>query len=206
MSVLKWQKARRAQILQVRADLVEHSFVTDLRFDMAAYPQEIVELSAINWTRVYIAVMAARMLSSHEETRVLDVGSGCGKFCIVSALTCPGIFTGIEIREDLHDVAVKAAEELDAANARFRLGDMGELDWSLFDAFYFYNPFYGSLVKADEIEFLRQTMIVQEKLRERPRGTKVVTHHGFGADMPEEYDRKERHLVGTGILELWVKR
>jgi predicted RNA methylase len=204
---LKWQKARQAQARQVRAELMDHSFVTDPRFDTAAYPPEIVELSAINWTRVFIAVMAARMLATSESTRVLDVGSGCGKFCIVAALTCPGQFTGIEIREDLHAAAVKAAEDLQADNAHFLLGDMADLDWSDYDSYYFYNPFYGKLVQASGgAEFLRQTQIVQERLRSRPRGTRVVTHHGFGGDMPAEYERSERHLVGAGILELWIRR
>ena len=207
LSALKWQKARQEQTRQVRADLVDHSFVTDLRFDTAVYPPEIVELSAVNWTRVFIAVMAARMLSSTDATQVLDVGSGCGKFCIAAALTCPGQFTGIEIREDLHNVALKAAEEMGADNAHFICGDMADLDWSEYDAYYMYNPFYGQLVQASGgEEFLRQTQIVRERLKSRPRGTRVVTHHGFGGDMPAEYERSERHLVGAGILELWIRR
>lgn len=207
LSALKWQKARLEQARQVRADLMDHSFVTDLRFDTAVYPPEIVELSAVNWTRVFIAVMAARMLSTADTTRVLDVGSGCGKFCIVAALTCPGQFTGIEIRGDLHEAALKAAEHMEAENAHFIHGDMADIDWSDYDAYYLYNPFYGQLVRASGgVEFLRQTQIVREKLKSRPRGTRVVTHHGFGGDMPAEYERSERHLVGAGILELWIRR
>lgn len=204
-SVLKWQKARRAQANGVRADLVEHSFVTDLRFDMAVYPPEIVELSAIHWTRVYIAAMAARMLVQDASTSVLDVGSGCGKFCIVGALTTPGRFAGIEIRPDLHELAKSAAETLDA-NVNFLNGDMADLDWSAFNAFFFYNPFYDALNRSESgLDFLRQVETVKERLRKCRKGTRVVTHHGFGGDMPGDYKQVERHLVSAAILELWVK-
>lgn len=202
---LKWQNARRAQAREVRADLIEHSFVTDLRFDMAVYPPEIVELSAVHWTRVYIAAMAARMLVQDESARVLDVGSGCGKFCIVGALTTPGQFTGVELRRDLHELAVGAAQILEA-DVTFENRDMEAMDWSLFNAFYFYNPFYDALNRSEDgLDFLRQVETVKERLRKCRKGTRVVTHHGFGGDMPGDYKRVERHLVSAAILELWVK-
>ena len=45
----------------------------------------------MHWTPVHVARRAAQFLVTGPETRVLDVGSGPGKFCLVGALATQGI-------------------------------------------------------------------------------------------------------------------
>jgi hypothetical protein len=91
---------------------------------------------------------------------------------------------------------------------------MAELDWSFFDGFYLFNPFYEHKVKSIRIdttlsysqeEFIRYVEIVRSKLKLARVGTKVVTYHGFGGDMPLGYQCMKKEPIGTSYLELWVK-
>ena len=209
MRILNWKRNRAERIQQIKYNFEESRFVTDFGFDFTVFPDEIAALSETHWTRVFVAMMAIRMLAPDPETRILDVGSGCGKFCLVGAMSSPGKFTGIEIREDLYEIAQAARSEFQIENVQFIHGDMADLDWCRFDAFYFYNPFIESPGRdrpANALEeFFRCTEIVRAKLRDCPVGTKVVTHHGFGGEMPRFYKCIETHAVGGATLDLWIK-
>ena len=76
------------------------------------------------------------------------MGSGCGKFYSVTALTSSGQITGVEQRPELVDIAKKAAGELNIENVVFIHNNMTELDWAYFDGFYLFNPFYEHQVKS----------------------------------------------------------
>jgi predicted RNA methylase len=186
--------------------------VSDFQFDQV-YSAEIRNLSRIHWTPVEVAIRAAELLVADENTRVLDVGAGSGKFCIVGALSSPGQFVGVEQRPQLVDFARKAAEELGADRASFVVGNMVDLDWSLFDAFYLFNPFYENQVKEIRIDdtvshaqdkFSKYVEAVRTKLKEAKPGTKVATYHGFGGDLPFGYRLLAKEPAGTSYLEVWV--
>jgi tRNA G46 methylase TrmB len=82
------------------------------------------------------------MLAPEPGMSVLDVGAGAGKFCITAALAMPNAqFVGIEWRPHLVRFATRLAREWSLSNVRFVHGDALALDWSLYDAFYLYNPF-----------------------------------------------------------------
>ena len=78
--------------------------LTDLEFDRV-YPSWVRRLSDMHWTPVEVARRAAALLAVDPTTRVLDVGSGVGKFCLIGALTTRATFVGIEQRENLVTVA-----------------------------------------------------------------------------------------------------
>jgi len=82
--------------------------ITDSDFD-DVYPSPIRRVSASFWTPVSVAARAARLLVRDASTRVLDIGSGAGKFCIVGAAVTGASFTGIEHRGHLVEVARVAA-------------------------------------------------------------------------------------------------
>ena len=164
----------------------------DFRFDQV-FPAEIRKISETHWTPVEVAIRATELLVKDSRTRVLDVGSGCGKFCAIGALVSPGWFTGVEERLHLAEIARKASETLGATQASFIHGNMMDLDWSDFDSFYLFNPFYEHKMKSIRIDttishsqqkFDRYVEIVRAKLRGTRTGTRVVTYHGFGGDMP----------------------
>jgi ubiquinone/menaquinone biosynthesis C-methylase UbiE len=58
--------------------------VADEEFD-AVYPDFIRDLSAIHFTPVNVTKAATRFLVRKANAKVLDVGSGAGKFCLIGA-------------------------------------------------------------------------------------------------------------------------
>jgi predicted RNA methylase len=187
--------------------------VTDFRFDQV-YPSSIRQLSATHWTPIEVAIRAAELLTRNENTKILDVGAGCGKFCTAGALSTRGNFIGVEQRPHLVEVARMAAQELEVSNVSFIHGNMVDLDWSQFDAFYLFNPFYENKMKTIRIDnsvsfgldrFSRYVEVVRAKLNAMRVGTQVVTYHGFGGDIPTGFHLALKEEIGSSELEMWVK-
>jgi hypothetical protein len=167
-----------------------------------------------HWTPVRAAYLAAHWLVERPGARILDVGSGIGKFCWVGALTTRGVFTGIEQRAHLVEVARKAARRLGVRRCRFIHGNMIDVDWSVYDGYYLYNPFaeqlegFGLLDRTLEISdarFREYVRFVRRRLREARKATRLVTYHGYGEPPPRGWTQLERDWVRGGPLELWVK-
>ena len=115
--------------------------VTDELFDRL-YDPEIRAISAVHWTPAAVAVGMARLLAPDRSSIVLDIGSGVGKFCVLGALATEGVFVGIEQRLHLVTIARKLAGTLGIERASFVHGNVLDLDWSRFTAFYLFNPFW----------------------------------------------------------------
>jgi SAM-dependent methyltransferase len=173
--------------------------------------------SALHFTPVKVARRAAQLLAPAPGMRVLDVGSGSGKFCVVAAREAPTCtFVGVEIRSHLVKRARKLAARALTANAVFIEGDAMELDWSAYDAFYFYNPFAEHLhakdlvldgtLAVDPSRFDTYVTAVHERLSSTRIGVRVVTYHSLGAAAPACYDLVESHAIGTDRLDLWIKQ
>jgi predicted RNA methylase len=188
--------------------------VPDVVFDRI-YPPRVREVSSQHWTPIAVARRAAELLVRDASTHVLDIGAGAGKFCLVGALTSPARFTGIEQRGPLVYLARAVAREYGVSRARYLHGDMRALDWQQFDAFYLFNPFaenqslprdhIDDAVELSPERYERDVLFVAEQLALAPVGTRVVTYHGFGAEMPVGYQRRVHEPVGSGALELWVR-
>lgn len=146
---------------------------------------------------------------------MLDVGAGVGKLCVLASLAGEGQYVGIEQREDLVDQARTLASSL-RSTAEFLAGDALSIEWSGFDALYFYNPFDevrfpassridGSLRTGPE-EFQRLVAETQARLEALQPGTRVVTFHGIGGPMPACYSLIHAERIADGELELWTRR
>jgi SAM-dependent methyltransferase len=206
--------------LSLRLDNIPYAFrvgisVHDRDFD-AVYPFPVRAVSRTFWTPVRVAQRAAELLVRDEGSLVLDVGSGPGKFCIIGALTTRARFTGLEHRPHLVSVARAAAERLGAARTTsFVQGNLGEIEWERFDAFYFFNPFAENVlrrhdrlddsVELSEERFRRDVREVYWGLERARPGTRVVTYHGFGRELPPSYRSHGREGAGSDVLELWVR-
>ncbi len=201
------------RLARLRRSLEEGELVANRDFD-ALYPPRVRALSSIFWTPVRVALRAAELLAPAPGAHVLDVGSGVGKFCIVAAASTRAVVTGIEHREHLVRVARAAAARLQV-DARFVHGDIEAVQWHRFDAFYFYNPFYENVdcmgaridaaVELSQRRFLVDVQIALEALTHAPDGTRVVTYHGLGADLPASYRLASSECAGTDSLKLWIK-
>jgi hypothetical protein len=193
--------------------LRRYRHVSDDDWDLV-YPWKYAELSRVHWSPISVARRAAALLSRGSNTRILDVGSGVGKFCAVASLSSPGIFCGVERWGDLVDVARATARRAQLSSTRFIHARVEDVDWMNFDGFYFYNPFaelrFTERGDADDescesTEYERLVTFTQEALARARPGTRVVTYHGFGGKMPRSYRLVIKEPMATDFFEFWVK-
>lgn len=186
--------------------------IEDEKFDLI-YPRQIRELSLTFWTPVAVAAEAAKLLVMAPSIRVLDVGCGPGKFCLVATSLTDGRFTGIEHRSDLVAAGRQAAADLGITNVGFVQGNVLDFAFADYDAFYLFNPFEENLLDGHKIDrlvplspelFKRYTNHVSAQLGARPIGTRVVTYMGYADDIPACYSCEEA-LFGDD-LKLWIKQ
>jgi SAM-dependent methyltransferase len=185
--------------------------VEDEHFDMI-YPPDIRELSRCHWTPVAVARKAAKFLVREPGTRVLDIGCGPGKFCIVGALTSAGHFTGVEQRLRLAKLAETTVQREKIPNAEIIHTNITEIDFSAYDSFYLFNPFEENFFAAGPIDstvrfsdrlYERYTRHVATQLARAPLGTRLVTYYGFCEEVPIGYECEEYSLCDA--LKLWRK-
>jgi len=179
-------------------------------------PRRMRAKAPVYFTPVEVARVAARLLAPRRGMRVLDVGSGAGKFSIVAAHMVPGsTFFGVEHRSHLVDVANDLAARARVTNVHFIHADAMAIDWTPYDAFYLFNPFaeflherslaFDGTVDLEPTRFHTCVADTRQRLSAAPLGTRVVTYHGFGAPIPLGYDIVETHPSGSDHLDLLVK-
>lgn len=181
----------------------------DLLFSVSAKSHSIV-----HWTPIKIAKQAAEWLAPSSGIKVLDVGSGVGKFCILGAYFTKSHFAGVEHRPQLVNQAKKAAKKANITNVQFLLADMASVDFSQFDSFYFFNPFYENLfpdiaidnaIELSDQKYHSYLKQVYNKLDQLKVGTRVATYCANDAKIPPSYE-----LVFStpekNSLRFWIKR
>jgi len=197
--------------LAIRDALARRAPVSDAELDQV-FPEELRERSDLQWTPVAIALRAAELLAPSPDLRVLDVGAGVGKVCLVGAIVTGAMWWGVEQDAALVAAANHAAWALDiAGRTRFVHGDGSRLLWDEFDGFYFYNPFTTLMLAPHASPFVRYATIqstlrrIEQQLASTRIGTRVVTYHGFGGKLPEGYTLISREPAGGDALDLWIR-
>ena len=212
---LRPREERSIQLKKISDNFRHKRPVSDYEMDYI-FPPDIAKKSHPHWTPAGVASRALELLNTTEESNVLDIGSGCGKFCIIAGLSSKGHFTGVEQRKNLVEVADQVTKELQIKNVSFIHGNMLDLDWTVYNCLYFFNPFYEHVMSDphywidDTLPINKKTFdnyvkSVQLKLKSVKVGTKVVTYHGFGGKFPFGYLRLIKEEAYTGNLELWIK-
>lgn len=191
---------------------IEKWFASDKNFDQL-YPLTIRTHSRKHWTPLLIAKMAADFLATESNTRVLDIGSGVGKFCLAAAYYKPkAFFYGVEQRKYLIQYADSAKEILDPENVLFIPGNFTQLDFRQYDHFYFYNSFYENLSGTEKIDnsieysgelFNYYNRYLYKQLEQKPAGTKLVTFHSLEDEIPRDYH--EVNAAIDNLLKFWIK-
>ncbi|MFA6084074.1 methyltransferase domain-containing protein [Mucilaginibacter sp.] len=187
-------------------------FRKDAAFD-ELYPEHIRELSQMHWTPIDIARKASDFLAV-PNARVLDIGSGVGKFCITAGFYHPETaFYGIEQRGELFSFAEIAKEEVNLSNVAFIHGNLTELRFDDYDHFYFYNPFYENIEPDSRIDYTIRTSfglydhysrLIYQMLDEKPSDTRLVTFHGPDKQVPPSY-RLVNNSSYSRVLKMWIK-
>lgn len=183
----------------------------DEDFDMI-YPLTIQQLSRKHWTPVEVAKAAADFLVKKPGTKVLDIGSGVGKFCLIGASSTQGIFTGIEQRENLVELSNGIAVKYGIPNAYFIHANITEIEFSGYNAFYFYNSFQENIEEESRIDASIATLpkyyaiysdYVNHELSKRAVGTRLVTYWSALAEVPSNY--QIQFSLYNGLLKFWEK-
>lgn len=186
-------------------------FLNDAAFDWL-YPGQLQLISLKHWTPLAVARAAAAYLAI-PGSRVLDVGSGIGKFCLTAAHAHPQCFYyGAEQRADLVQYADRARDYLQLPNATFLHANITQVDFAAFDHFYFYNAFYENIDSANAIDDAIETsralydyynIYFYHALKQKPAGTRVVTYQREGDIIPSEYRLSAASF--DRLLELWIR-
>ena len=188
---------------------------TDQAFD-AWLPAELQAVSRQYWTPLHVAVQAARWLRQLGVRSALDIGSGAGKFCIVSHLAGAFRCTGLEQRPRLvgaaRDLALRFGVE---EHVTFIQGALGNVATPDADALYMYNPFgenlYGPGEQLDAdvdlglSRYRRDLDAIDEVLTRARVGTYLLTYNGFGGSVPPSYRSIRSHRITHDVLDLWQK-
>lgn len=191
---------------------VSKYFTSDREFN-SLYPEQIRLLAGRHWTPLNVARKAASFLGIENGSRILDIGSGVGKFCLSAAYFYPrSHFYGVEQRPDLLQYAETAKKGLGLENVSFISGNFTQLDLRNFDHLYFYNAFYENLGDAEKIDegvefsedlYHHYHRHLHRQLTQMPAGTRLATFYSTEAEIPDNY-----YVVGAemdNLLKFWIK-
>ena len=190
----------------------EHWFSSDAQFNQL-YPSSIQLLAQRHWTPLVVARKAANFLAAENNVKILDIGSGVGKFCLAAAHYKPKAFYyGVEQRKRLIIHAEAAREILGLGNVSFMNGNFTQIDFGNYEHFYFYNAFYENITGTDKIDnsidyslelFNYYNRYLYKQLEQKPSGTRLATYHSLEDEIPQGY-----HIVGSemnDLLKFWIK-
>lgn len=184
----------------------------DQEFDLI-FPEAIGRLSDCHWSPVNVCRTAAQMLAVEPGTRVLDIGCGPGKFCVIGATTTQGRFTGVEQRGRLARIAQDVVRKHRVPRVDIVHGNIQDVNFRDFDAFYLFNPFEENIMPALRIDYdvdlnprlyTDYSAHVQQQLLRMPLATRVVTYCCDGLEIPDCYACVKTAF--TEKLKLWVKK
>jgi SAM-dependent methyltransferase len=191
---------------------MQNWYSSDLMFNKL-FPEPIQEVAAKHWTPLNVAKKAAAFLATSDDVKVLDIGSGSGKFCLIAAHEYPlTTFYGVEQRQNLVDLSTDLAKQLKLGNIIFTCDNICNVDFEKYDNFYFYNSFYenvpgtqkiDSSIKYSEDLYNYYNRYLYRQLKNKPAGTRLVTYHSFGMEIPPGYE-----VVNTDyneFLKFWIK-
>lgn len=204
--------ARRA-----RAELVTHllrrgRLVSDEAFD-EIYPTPIRQASPIHWTPMRVAARVVELLALRPGERLLDVGAGVGKFCIVAGGMSEALVCGVERRPELAAIARETAKRL-GIDVEILQTDFSPEMATSFDAAYFFNPFAAPLLLPASVAYGGapvngdgdEDVTAAEAFFERASpGMRIATYCGFGGTVPAGWTREAREYIEGGWVELWHK-
>jgi hypothetical protein len=176
------------------------------------YPEWIGPMAQQHFTPVEVAKLAAAYLVDKPGTRVLDIGSGSGKFCMIGASCTSGHFTGIEQRSNLVALSLKLSRHYKVNRVDFICANITTMDMSRYDAFYFFNSFQEQIddsARIDEQVHTDRTLYtlyhdyMYDQLSRAPVGTRLATYWGITDKIPPCYTLEATEC--QGLLKLWKK-
>lgn len=179
----------------------------------ALFPLKIRKLSSRHWTPVSIAKRIAAFFAQHGNSRILDIGSGVGKFCLVAASVSSAHFIGVEQRESLVRLSRKIALKHRVERVEFLHSNILSINFRDYDGFYFFNSFEENRSLTDRIDdevdlnrylYHHYSRYLCGQLEGLPQGTKIVTYCSGSEIIPDNYVLLRTEIKGK--LKFWEKR
>lgn len=185
--------------------------IKDEEFDHI-YPKALQKISDTHFTPIRVSKFAAKALAERPNIKILDIGSGVGKFCTIGSVCSEGYFVGVEQRTGLCDIAKGVCRRYNLTNVEIINANILDVTFTDFDAFYFFNPFQENLSINEKIDnevklqrelFYLYSLFVKEQLDTMPVGTKIVTYYSFHKEIPKSYSLKLSAFKEK--LKVWEK-
>ncbi|WP_412850687.1 methyltransferase domain-containing protein [Chryseobacterium sp. PMSZPI] len=176
------------------------------------YPPKIKAVAGRHWTPVAVARMAAKYLAEKPGKKILDIGAGAGKFCLVGAASTQGFFYGVEQRNALTKVSRKIADRHNITNVEFINSNINEISFSDYEAFYFFNSFFENIDTSNPIDntilpekdlYDTYSEYVRKQLDTTPIGTRLVTYWSKWDEIPRSFEIVDSAY--DGLLSFWEK-
>ncbi len=177
------------------------------------YPPHIRKIAHRHWTPVSVTQSAIKFLARDYGAKILDIGSGVGKFCLAAATFQPDCYYyGVEQREHLIEHAERAKYELDLHNVSFIHANMKEIYFDDYDHFYFFNAFYEHLDNAVKIDdhtrlslelYHDYTSYLFHQLVNLRSGTRLVTYYARKEQVPPVFNLCRSESFGS--LKFWMR-
>ena len=203
-----------AELQLIFRRLKNAAYIDDAYFDRI-FPDWAKKASLVHWTPACAAIRAVQFLNHQKPgLKILDIGSGVGKFCLIGSAISEARFVGVELRPHLVELSQRLIHLYKIPRVSFKCGDSLELDWSRYDAVYLYNPFeenrsqsqrIDSTVALDYAAFSKLVSLAYGQLEKLSKDTLVMTYHGFGGAMSPGYRNIFREYWVHGPLECWIK-
>lgn len=188
-----------------------HIPLKDNEFD-AIYPANIRKMSKRHFTPVDVAIKASQLLITKPKQKILDIGCGAGKFCFVAGATSEAQYTGVDYREKLIELCKKITNQHRFKNVHFIHKNILKLDFSKYDAFYFFNSFQEQIDASAKIDneiatskenYKTYSDYIKKQFEKMPDGTRIVTYYADGKQIPASYRLVCSHF--NGLLLCWEK-
>jgi Methyltransferase domain len=186
--------------------------VPDSDFD-AIFPDDIQKFTRLHFSPIEVSKHVAKFLTQKKpNAKILDIGSGAGKFCMVGSLFTDGHFTGVEQRESLHVIANEIAETHFLQKVEFILENILNIPFGDFDGFYIFNSFYENVSFDDNItdeinlsqpNYDAYSTYVKDELDNMPIGTRLATYFCSRSVAPDSYELVDDTFNEN--LNLWIK-
>ncbi|MBP6624208.1 MAG: methyltransferase domain-containing protein [Chitinophagaceae bacterium] len=180
------------------------NFLSSDKLFLELYPKEFRQNDQIHFTPLEVTRRASHFLATQAGEKILDIGSGIGKFCIPAAMMHKQQhFFGIEIRKDLVDAASEIQHKLSVNNVHMIHGDILQHELATYDHFYFFNAFYEQQDDAEKLDrelifksslYRKYHAYLYRELDKKPIGTKLATFFSQADLFPPSYIEVEQHF------------
>lgn len=183
--------------------------VKDKDFDMI-YPLAIRKMSNRHFTEVAVAIQAAQLLVTKPKQKILDIGSGVGKFCFVAGSYTEADYTGVDYRKHFVELCTNIKIKHRFKNVNFIHNDIMNIDFTKFDSFYFFNSFQehtdataklDDTIEVNQEKYKKYFLFLKEQFENMPEGTRIVTYHVHHFQIPDSYRLVSMHF--DGLLNCW---